>query len=372
MDKRRVVVVGGGIAGVSAAYALSTRGHDVVLLEMESHLAYHTTGRSAALYLESYGHSAVRPLTRASRLVLENPPPDLVDTPLLGRMRGALTVARRGQEIELGHHAAELRSAGGRMEELSPEQVVTIVPEMRGDLLIGGLLEPEATDIDVAGLHQMFVRGIRKSGGTIRTTSQVVGMEPVSDGWRISTPDQTLVADEVVNACGAWGDRLAALAGIPPVGLVPKRRTAFMVPGDDRREHWPLVIGVAHDFYFKPDGSQLLCSPAEEEPDEPGDPRPRPEDIALAIDTINQITTLGIRSVRSSWTGLRTFAPDGSMVIGPEPTAPGFNWLVGQGGTGIQSSAAAGELLAGLIGEGRAPEHVPGVDLGALLPDRFR
>lgn len=372
MSKRRVVVVGGGIAGASAAYALSTGGHDVVLLEMESQLAYHTTGRSAALFLESYGHPATRPLTRASRPILENPPADLVDAPLLGKVRGALTVARAGQEAELEHHTAQLKNGGGRVMELTPDEVAAVVPAIRSELLIGGLLEPEATDVDVAGLHQMYVRGIKRAGGTIRISAKVIGLDPVPDGWRVVTPDQTLVADAVVNACGAWGDRLAALAGIPPVGLVPKRRTAFMVASSAEREDWPLVIGAAHDFYFKPDGPQLLCSPAEEEPDEPGDPRPREVDIALAIDTINQVTTLGIRSVRSSWTGLRTFSPDDAMVIGPDPGAPGFIWLVGQGGTGIQSSVAAGELVAGLVTDGRVPEPLAEVDMAAILPDRFR
>ena len=178
----------------------------------------------------------------------------------------------------------------------------------------------------------------------------------------------------IVNAAGAWGDQVAALAGIPPVGLVPKRRTAFMVPGNNDAVDWPMVVESRQEFYFKPDGPQFLCSLAEEEPSEPTDPRPRMEDVALAIDRINTATTLAIRTVNSQWTGLRTFAPDRELVIGEEPTSPGFFWLVGQGGTGIQTSPGYGQLLAGLVTDGSAPQPLvdAGVDVAAYSPGRFR
>jgi D-arginine dehydrogenase len=176
----------------------------------------------------------------------------------------------------------------------------------------------------------------------------------------------------VVNASGAWGDVVAGLAGIEPVGLQPMRRTAFMVPGDGTYATWPFVVDVDQLFYFRPDGAQILCSLAEERPSPPVDPRPDMADVALAIERINGATTLDIRSVNSQWTGLRTFAPDREMVIGEEPTAPGFFWLVGQGGTGIQTAPAYGALVASQVLASALPPGLSGIDPAITSPARFR
>ncbi len=345
-----VVVIGGGIAGVSAAAELS-RNRTVVLCERESTLAYHTTGRSAALFFGSYGHPDTLSLTRSS-LEWFNDPPD-VDHPVL-TPRGALTVVFSGEPPELD---------GGI--PITTREAVERVPALRPDLLAGAVWEPDAADMDVAAIHQAYVRRLRSNGGTIATASEVTALEGGSP-WRIVTPHATWEADHVVNAAGAWGDQIARLAGLRPVGLVPKRRTAFMVTAPPDSEHWPLVTDADHSFYFKPDGIQLLCSPADETPSEPVDARPEDVDIALAIERINDVTTLGIRSIRSSWAGLRTFAPDGSMVIGPDPDEPTFHWLVGQGGTGIQTAPAAASLLADLLTGGPSPAGAP------FDPARFR
>ncbi|HEY5649894.1 MAG TPA: FAD-dependent oxidoreductase [Acidimicrobiia bacterium] len=344
-----VVVIGGGIAGVSVAAELSTN-RAVTLLEGESTLAYHTTGRSAALFFGSYGHPDTLPLTRLSHEWFENPP---TDHPVLS-LRGALTVAFSGDLPEL---------EGGIT--ISGSEAVDLVPVLDGTRLIGAVWEPDAADMDVAAIHQAYVRILRSNGGEIVTSARVTLLERGSP-WRITTAAGTWEADIVVNAAGAWGDEVAMMAGLAPVGLVPKRRTAFMVTAPPNSERWPLVTDAGHHFYFKPDGLQLLCSPADETPSEPCDARPQDVDIALAIERINEATTLGIRSIRSSWAGLRTFAPDGSMVIGPDPDDETFFWLVGQGGTGIQTAPAAAQLAAGLI-DGDPPMSGDPFD-----PARFR
>ncbi len=367
---RRVLIIGGGIAGMSAAYFLS-KDNAVVVVEAERTLTYHTTGRSAALFFETYGHGAVRPLTAASRPFLDTPPEGLVDSPIL-TPRGALNVARPDQE----HLLAEVirAEAGGTaaVEVLGRAEAVGLVPALRPDRVVGGVFEPGAADIDVAGLHQAFVRGTRRNGGEIRTEAPVTALERRNGGWTAEAGGLRLAADVVVNAAGAWGDRVAHLAGIPPVGLAPKRRTAFMVAAPDGSRDWPLVFNVAQEWYFKPDGSQLLCSPADETASEPCDARPEEIDVALGIERINEDTHLGIRSIRSAWAGLRTFAPDGGMVIGFEPQAPGFFWLVGQGGTGIQTAPGAGMLTAALVGGGADSPDMPGLQLAGLSPARFR
>ncbi|CAN5829507.1 FAD-dependent oxidoreductase [soil metagenome] len=366
------VVIGGGIAGVSAAAHLAPHG-SVVLVEQESALAYHTTGRSAATFIVNYGGPGSRPLARASAQFFSKPPDYATDAPLLSD-RGALWVARPDELDALNQIADEGTRSGASSESMTPEEVIRLAPVMKPDLLGGGLYEPTAADIDVAGLHQAFVRILRKHDGSIRTGARVIGIEATGTGWRVVTSAETFDCSAVVNAAGAWGDRVAAIAGIEPIGLVPMRRTAFMVPGSEELSTLPMIVSVGHDYYFRPDGVQLLCSLSEEEPDEPGDPRPRMEDVALAIEKINEATDLAIRTVNSQWTGLRTFAPDRDLVIGEDPTAPGFFWLAGQGGTGIMTSPAYGELIASQVLHSGLPQALAmsGVNPAVTSPARFR
>ncbi len=248
------------------------------------------------------------------------------------------------------------------------------MPVTNLERIAGGVYEPETYDIDVAVLNQAFVRMARGHGADIRIGERVVSLDSSGAAWTVTTPTTTFLADVVVNAAGAWGDHVAAMAGIEPVGLQPLRRTAFMVPGGEGYSRWPMVIDADERFYFKPDGVQILCSLSERVPSEPTDPRPRMEDVALAIDRINEATTLGIRTVNSQWVGLRTFAPDKEMVIGEEPTAPGFFWLVGQGGTGILTSPAYGALLSSTVTGTGLPDGFidAGVDPVVMSPARFR
>lgn len=366
------VVIGGGIAGAAAAAHLAPHG-SVVLLEKETSLAYHTTGRSAAIFIVNYGAEGSRPLARASNAFFEDPPDYAVDSPLL-TPRGALWVARPDQIETLDRIAEEGRRSGASTEAVTSERAVELAPMMDLDKLGGALFEPSAQDIDVAGLHQAFVRIIRRHDGIILSDSEVTTLGKANGIWTVTTPTQTFETGAVINASGAWGDQLARLAGVKPIGLQPMRRTAFMVPGSQEYSHLPMVVNVENEYYFRPDGTQLLCSFAEEIPAEPSDPRPRMEDVALAIDRINEATTLRIRTVNSQWTGLRTFSPDRELVIGEEPSAPGFFWLVGQGGTGIMTAPAYGALLAShVIGQDIPVElRDAGVDPALTSPGRFR
>jgi D-arginine dehydrogenase len=366
------VVIGGGIAGVSAAAHLAPHG-SVTLLEMEQSLAFHTTGRSAALFVVNYGGEGSRPLALASQPFLENPPEGVADAPLLAD-RGALWIADESQLDHLHKIAEDGRDSGAGSELVDAGEVLRLVPKMRPERVAGGLYEPGARDIDVAALHQAFVRLARRHGADIRLSAPVTGISSLGGGWRVSTPTGDIDCQAVINASGGWGDLVAGLASVEPIGLQPMRRTAFMVPGDHSYSGWPMVVDVDHNFYFRPDGVQLLCSLAEENLSEPGDPSPAMEDVALAIQRINASTTLDIRAVNSQWTGLRTFAPDRDLVIGEDPSAPGFFWLVGQGGTGIMTSPAYGALLASLVIGAMLPEDLAqaGVDPGTTAPDRFR
>ena len=357
---------------MAAGYYLARSGRDVVLAEQESTLAYHSTGRSAALFFENYGAMANRPLTRGSREFFEHPPEGLVDHQVLAP-RGALWVGRSDQIDSLHQALARSKETNDFASWLEPEEAVQRVPALRQEYLAGAMWEPEPVDLDVAAIHQAFVRGMRATGADLLTKAPITGMTWRAGQWDVTAGDQIVRADVVINAAGAWCDVVAAMGGARPIGLQPMRRTAFMVPGSTAFVDWPLVSDVENEFYFRPDGVQILCSLADETPTDPCDARPDEIDIALAIERINNATTLGIRTVRSSWAGLRTFAPDRAMVIGFDPLVDRFFWLAGQGGTGIQTAPAAGRLTAALVEGKDAPEDLLefGLDLDTLSPGRL-
>ena len=366
------IVIGGGFAGVSAASFLSKHGK-VVLLEMESSLAYHTSGRSAAMLVENYGSAGARPLVKAARPFLENPPEGSVDSPLLSP-RPIMWVADSTGTDDLLSQAEMGRQNGSVNEELSAEEVLDRFPAMDPDWVKGGLIENSGADIDVAALHQAFVRIARRNETEISTNAKVESITRDGRQWVVELAGRVVSAPVVVNGAGAWGDVVAEMAGVTPLGLQPYRRTAFMVPGSEESSAWPMIVEIREEWYLKPDGVQFLCSLAEENPSEPTDARPRIEDVALAIERINTATTLDIKTVNSQWSGLRTFAPDRDLVIGEDPTAPGFYWLVGQGGIGVQTSPAYGALLASLVTDNPLPEgfDAVGVDPERTAPARFR
>ncbi len=368
----RILVVGGGIAGAAAAFHLSAHA-DVTLVEKEPSLAYHTTGRSAAIFFENYGAAPIRPLSRASRTFFRNPPADLAEHPLLSP-RGALTIADVDQLGRLEEAFREGLEVGTQLEWLDTDRARHICPAVLPHAAVAAIWEPDAADLDVAGIHQVFVRGLRRAGGEIRTEQELMAGRRSSGAWEVELTTGTWRGDVVVDAAGAWGDVVAERCGVAPIGLQPKRRTAFMVAGREGSREWPLVVDVDQSFYFKADGEQLLCSLADETPSPPCDARPEEIDVARAIERINEVTDLQIRSVRSQWAGLRTFVTDKAMVIGPDPDERSFIWLVAQGGTGIQTAPAAGELAAARTRGEPIPRTLAavGVDVAALAPERLR
>ena len=304
---------------------------------------------------------------------LRETPADLVDSPLLSR-RPVLHVGTENKDESVDRMlVAGRKSATTPTIEVDVDEAMRLFPPLRRERIHRAIVEPDSADIDVGALHQAFVRGFRRAGGQIATSTRVDAATPDGDGWRLDTTDGPVGADVVVNCAGAWGDVVATTAGVEPVGLQPMRRTAFMVdgPGLDTTG-WAFVGDIDLDWYLRDDGPQMLCSLAEENPSDPCDPKPEEVDVALAIERLNEATTLDIRSVNPAWVGLRTFPPDRSMVIGPDPNEPTFVWCVGQGGTGIQTAPGAGQLTAELaVGVGLSPAF-GGLVLDEVRPGRFR
>lgn len=361
------LIIGAGIAGASIGYWLAPHAK-VVVLERESQPGYHSTGRSAALFYASYGPPQVRALTRASRAFLENPPEGFADHPLLSP-RGALMVAAAGQADLLDQHDAVVRSVSAQARCLDAASACALVPVLRRERLLGSVYEPDAADIDVHALHQGYLRGMRAAGGILSCNADVSGMEYHDGVWRVTANGQSYEAPVVVNAAGAWCDMIGSLAGAAPIGLVPMRRSAFTFapPADIDVSGWPMFIGVDESFYVKPDAGLLLGSPANADPVEPHDVQAEELDIALAIDRIETMTTLAIRRPKHMWAGLRSFVADGSFVGGFDPCVPGFFWAAGQGGYGIQSSAAAGEAYAALLRAVPIPQRI--LDFGVKVEE---
>jgi D-arginine dehydrogenase len=368
------LVLGAGMAGAAAAYFLAEQG-STIILEREDAPGYHATGRSAALYTETYGNAAIRALTVASGRFFRAPPPGFAATPLL-KPRGVMMVAPPAERARFEHELAEGRAFVPNLRVLTPEEALRLCPVLRRDWLGHAFLEPDAMDMDVHAIHQGFLRGFRARGGRLVPSAAPRAVTRQAGRWRVATETEAFEARFLVDAAGAWADEVAALAGVPPVGLVPKRRTAFIVapPPGLAVEAWPLVGDIAESFYFKPESGRLLASPADETPVPPQDVQPEELDIALAAERIGQATTLAFRHIERKWAGLRTFAPDKTPVIGPDPAAPGFLWMAGQGGYGIQTAPAAGAALAALVATATLPAELAALGLTReqLLPDRLR
>ncbi|MBD9575836.1 FAD-binding oxidoreductase [Pseudomonas sp. PDM23] len=367
------LIIGGGIAGASTGYFLSRHGK-VAVLERESHAGYHSTGRSAALYTVAYGTPQVRALTAASRAFFDNPPEGFVEHPIL-TPRGEMTVDFEGNPEELQRQFASARDSVPEMRLLDADEACAIVPVLRREKVHGAMLDPSAADIDTDGLLQGYLRGIRRNGGSVQLDSEALEIRRIDDAWEVRCAQQTYRAPVLVNAAGSWSDKIAELAGATPLGLTPKRRAAFLFsPPEGVDSHaWPVLVSLDESFYFKPDAGLLLGSPANADPVEPHDVQPEELDIALGIYQIEEHTTLSIRRPSHTWAGLRSFFADGDLVSGYDPATPDLYWVAGQGGYGIQTSAAMGEASAALIRREALPEHLTrhGLTAEMLSPARL-
>lgn len=332
----------------------------IVVLERENQFGYHTTGRSVSAFLESYGSPEVRALTRASRTILDALGAES-GTPLL-RARPLVWVAREDQLPAMN----ALLTTNPALRGTDVEGARTLCPVLRPSVIARAAIERTAQDVDVDALHQLYRTRAAAAGVVLRTAIGLEAGEWTGHGWRLTTDRGDLEAGRVVNAAGAWADAVAVRLGVTPIGLRPLRRTVAIVSIDGVSSNWPLVLDVGDEFYFRPDNGGLLVSPCDETPSPPVDAVAAPEDVALAVERVSAATTLELRRVRTSWAGLRTFAPDRNPVVGPDVTQDGFYWFAGQGGFGIQTAPALARLgAAELLGE---PFEIPGLRRGALHP----
>lgn len=362
-----VVVIGAGIAGATAAAHCAATAR-VALMEAEETAGYHSTGRSAAIWIQNYGPPDVRRLSAASRAFFAGPPMGFASAPLL-TPRPVVTVAPADQAAAM----QAMLDAGEGLEPLPLAAVAAMGPPLQDGYAVSAAIERDAFDIDVAALHAGFLKMARAAGGVLALRSRAARIWHDKGLWHAaSSTGTTFRAPVLVNAAGAWGDEVAVLAGLAPIGLQPKRRTAIIIdPGEQDCSQWPLIGDAAHTWYLRPEARRkLMLSPADETDMPPHDVQPDEIDIAIAIDRMQQALDIPVTRVEHRWAGLRSFTPDRSLAIGFDAEAPGFLWMIGQGGYGIQTSPAAGRLVAGLV-VGAVAEALRPV-LPLVDPNRFR
>lgn len=364
------VIIGAGMAGASLAAELAPAG-TVLMLEAEEFPGYHATGRSAAFWSETYGGPSIQPLTSASHDFLTAPPPAFSDRPFLDRC-GALHVADEAGYQDLAELMADFADSDVVLEPVSGVALANHCPGLRSDRN-RAIWEPSCADIDVGALHQAYLRMARRSGAELRCSSPVTAIERQADGWRIFTGSNWIETAIVINAAGAWADRVAAVAGVRQIGIAPYRRTVIQLRTDPAApDSLPLVIDAAGGFYFKGEGAgRIWLSPHDETLTEPGDAAPEEMDVAHAIDRFEKAVDWKVLAVEKKWAGLRSFSADRRPVYGFDPEIPGFFWCAGQGGFGIQTAPAGAKLCRALLLDDAMPAELALVNASLYVPGRF-
>jgi len=353
-----IIIIGGGIAGISAAARMSNHAR-VVVLEAESALAYHASGRSAALFEENYGCASVKALNSASA-IYHHTANDGYLTP-----RGFLILGRDGEDEMFDSDLVDLKTS-----EISPTQARQYVPILNQTITRAGYHE-SAYDLDTDRMIQDFAKTVRKNAGQIHTSAKVNKITFQNNRWNVRCGSEIHTAELLVNAAGAWADEIASLSNISPVGITPLLRSMAQTPAptDHDISNWPIFFGVGEAWYAKPEAGKLLISPADETLVEPHDAYADDMTVAEGIDRFQQHVTHEVTRLETTWAGLRSFAPDRTLVLGRDPTNPSFIWCAGQGGYGFQTAPAASQLVADIACGHRS--ELPIDIVAALSPERF-
>ncbi|MBD9371852.1 FAD-binding oxidoreductase [Rhizobium sp. ARZ01] len=373
MQHYDVAIIGGGIVGLSLAHFLApTRA--VVVLERETAHGYHSTGRSAAEFTLRDNAPEVNALARISHAFMENPPEGFASVPLL-TARGSLWIGTIGKEEAVTQARQKAEAAGIAVVPLTVVEAIQRVPFLDPAYVAAAYFDPNYWDIDVDTLLQGYARSARHAGAELVTGAELLGARHENGRWKVEASSGAFTADIVVNASGGWADTVAERCGVAPAGIVPHRRTAITVdlPADIDVASLPEINEIDEIYYFKPDAGRLLASPADETPCEAADVQPEELDVAYAAHYLEEATELKIGRIASSWAGMRSFSADRLPVVGPASDNPAFFWLAGQGGFGILTSPALGQLAASLLTKQPLPEAFAreGVDPAAFSPGRF-
>lgn len=363
------LVVGGGIAGVAVGSELARHG-SVLLIEREKSLSYHTTGRSAAIFMESYGNALIRELTCASRSFFENPPAELTSNQLSSR-RGALIVGDSARYNKLATRYEAVVRQVPSTQWLDRKTVAEIAPFL-GEQWLAGIHEPNALDLDVHAIHSAFLRGIRLRGGLVRTATEISSAIQIGSTWTVKLMNgETLQTGAIVNASGAWADEVAARCNATRMGIQPLLRTVVVVDPECDVAECPYIGTVDEQLFIKPDVGRLMVSPCDETPTEPCDALPDELSVAITMDRLETATKLRPKRVLNRWAGLRIFVPDRSPLIGVDPAHESFFWCAALGGYGIQTAPAMAQLCTALVTNTAIPANLKNIQANDAAPQRI-
>ncbi len=337
--KPRLAVVGGGIAGMSCG-AYAANDFDVTVMEAELQPGYHSSGRSAAVYIEPLANGVVHALTLASADFFRAQGAQPVDD---------INVSDAGHAEALDDYLAQWRELCPDLHEVDPAEVLARVPILRPEQVHRAALDPNALKLDAHGLLDGYRRRLVEAGGRIANNARVDRIVRENGHWTLGFGDRSVEADVIVNAAGAWGDQVAAMAGVAALGLAPLRRTALLLDVPHDIAQWPLIHRAQGGLYFKPEGGQLMVSLADESPSSACDAQPDEFDLAVLVDRFQELTDVEVRRLGQTWAGLRTFLPDRVPAAGYDDAIDDFFWLVGQGGSGMQTAPALGQAAADLL-----------------------
>lgn len=358
------VIIGGGIAGLSAAAELAPFG-STLLIEREDHLSLHSTGRSAAIFCDTYGDEVIQSLSAFSRPLIDVHPDSSMDRLL--HPRGIVHLVQLDEQYPApGERLSEL-------DRLTPKETRAFIPDLLENAIQGALYEPSAADIDVAALVELYRKDFKQNGGVLKTGIKLAKARHKSSHWVLDTNIGKISAGVVVNAAGGWSGEVAACFGLSDPGLHVTSRSAALVPAYNGRDvgGWPMAVNLGETVYFKPEAGQLMISPADENPVNAHDAYGDDFNIAVAIDLFQKLVDWDVTRVSTTWGGLRTLSPDGRPIVGPDPSATEFYWLAGQGGFGIQAAPAMARLLCNLILD-KSQEGSLGDLVAPLDPRRFQ
>ena len=354
-----VVIIGGGIAGMSACAQLAPY-VKVILLEAEPELCYHSSGRSAATFIEDYGNRVTKELNKASLTFLKSKSQGFL------KKRGLLLLGKKGEEAQFQTDSEDLG-----LKYISVDEAFKFIPALNKESITRQAYRPDVYDIDTNRLYEYYRKSAIENGAQIRKKTKLIAAYKKDKKWAIESSDGEIAASVLINAAGAWADQVAELCGVSKLNIIPYKRSIarMQAPEGIDVRNWPMIDGVGETWYAKPDAGNLIISPADKEMVDPHDAWADDETLAIGVESFKSVINVPIDRMLSNWAGLRSFAPDGNLVIGPDKYNPSFFWFAGQGGYGFQTAAAASQLLSDLFLERTV--SIERETLEALLPGRF-
>lgn len=344
-----IAVIGAGFAGAATAYFLHRAGvTDCVILEAAERPGSRASGLNAAMGRQVIADRVWRRLAREGMRFLRHPPAGFSDVPLIDD-RGSLLIFSP-EDLGRARALAEAAQRDGIATELwTAEQIGNYLPIVRGTG--AALWTPSDGLIDIHALLCGFLQPARAAHHLI-CNARVMQLSFSSDAWTIATTAGEFRARILVNAAGAWGNPLAALAGAETLDLQVRRRHLFVsAPTSAVSRNAPFVWDLSRNYYFRPKSDGIMLSACDEDvtsPDQAFETAPGARSL-LTRKLSEFCPALSDLPILHTWAGGRTFAPQGEPIIRWDHRVPQFFWVAGLGGHGATCASSIGRQAATIL-----------------------